>query len=168
VVSVALVRRVRSDEHELLRTTRLAALKDAPYAFGSTYAAESGRPDTEWEARARAGAEGAERATFFAAADGEIVGLVGGVRADGQREVVDLVSMWTEPAARRRGVGRALVHAVLDWARATNATAVELWVTQGNGPAQHLYESLGFRATGVTQPLPSDPAHEELRMRLDL
>ena len=41
------VRRVRAEEWERLRATRLRALADAPMAFGSTLADEQTRPDDE-------------------------------------------------------------------------------------------------------------------------
>ena len=163
-----IVRRVRRDEGDALRTTRLAALKESPYAFASSYEAEARRIDDEWTLRARLGAEGVDRVTFFALVDDRIVGLVGGFRAEGDASVVDLVSMWTSPESRRTGVGRALVSAVLDWARGASATTVALGVTQGNVPAQRLYESMGFRETGESQPLPSDRSKSELRLALDL
>jgi GNAT superfamily N-acetyltransferase len=162
------IRCVREDEGHALKTCRLAALKESPFAFGSSYEAEASRPDDEWTARARAGAAGVERITFFALMNDEIVGLVGGFRPDADGFVVELVSMWTSPDARRAGVGRALVGAVLDWAREVSARSVGLWVTLGNSPALCLYGSMGFRETGESQPLPSDPSHSEVRMTLDV
>jgi GNAT superfamily N-acetyltransferase len=151
------VRRIRPDDAALLERVRLAALLDTPSAFGSTHAAESGRPVAEWEARAAAGAKGHDRVTFFALDGDDVVGLVGGYREDG---VTHLVSMWTDPEARRTGVGRALVQAVLDWAE----DDVHLWVTRGNDAAHALYERMGFVETGDHQPLPSDPCKDEVRM----
>jgi GNAT superfamily N-acetyltransferase len=162
------VRRIRPDEGETLRTHRLAALRDTPSAFGSTYDSEVGRTLAEWTDRARLGADGRDRVTYLALLDRHVVGIVGGFRAAPDRPVVDLVSMWTAPAARRAGVGRALVASVVEWARDTGATAVELWVAHGNEPAQRLYESCGFVETGDVAPLPSDPCRDELRMRLVL
>ncbi len=159
------MRRIRPGEWVELRDTRLAALADAPSAFASTTAREAAFGDEEWRERAHAAAEGAERATFLAREGARVVGLVGGFRAgtvDGA--VVELVSMWTDPRHRRRGVGRALVRAVVDWAATTGAERVELWVTQGNAPAQQLYEAMGFVPTGDHQPLPSDPCRDERRM----
>ena len=39
------IRRVRADEAMALKAVRLAALADAPTAFGSTYADEARRPE---------------------------------------------------------------------------------------------------------------------------
>jgi GNAT superfamily N-acetyltransferase len=96
------------------------------------------------------------------------VGLVGGYRPEPDSSRVELVSTWTHPVARRAGVGRLLVDAVLDWARICGAPAVELWVTRGNLGAEKLYRAMGFVDAGDYQPLPSDPCKEELRMRVDL
>ncbi|MDW3217618.1 MAG: GNAT family N-acetyltransferase [Acidimicrobiales bacterium] len=155
------VRRIQADDVDLLRRVRLAALADTPSAFAKSYDEESGYPDEFWAERARSNASGAAHTTFFAF-DGEAcVGLVGGHAAvDGDH--VDLVSMWTDPAARGTGVGAALVVAVLDWA---DGRAVELWVTRGNDAALRLYERCGFAETGDHQPLPSDPCKDEIRMR---
>lgn len=166
--SRATVRRVRADEGQLLRDIRLAALQESPTAFGSTYEAEASRADDQWIERAQRGAAGVDRVTFFAFVNDEIVGLVGGFRPDSAGPTVDLVSMWTAPRARRLGVGRALVTAVLQWATEASATTVHLWVTRGNEPALRLYESMGFRPTGESQPLPSDPARVELAMTREL
>lgn len=57
---------------------------------------------------------------------------------------------------------------VLEWAEATGAEYVGLWVTNGNDPAQALYESVGFEKTGEYQPLSSDPCKDETRMMLRL
>jgi GNAT superfamily N-acetyltransferase len=159
------VRRVTAGDAARFREVRLAALQDAPSAFGSTYAREVGLADTEWEERVRLASAGAERAHFLAEDDGVPVGLVGVFAYGGGW---DLISMWTSPAVRRRGVGRLLVDAAVDWARSVGAGAVHLWVTAGNEPAENLYAALGFRRTGEVQPLPSDPSRDEVRMVLPL
>ncbi len=162
------VRRIRAHEGLALKEIRLAALLDAPTAFGSTHAAEAAQPDDHWESRAALGASGSQSATFFAVTDESVIGLVAGYRPDPEGSTVELVSMWVAPSHRQAGAGRQLVDAVLDWARETGASRVELWVTRGNDQAQRLYESAGFVETGEQQPLPSDPTHDELRMRHSL
>ena len=158
------VRRIRADEGAALKAVRLAALADAPAAFGSTHDREIAFTDDEWAARAAASAQGDERATFVAELDGQIVGLVGGLSDAATPGAIELVSMWTAPAIRRTGTGQLLVQAVLEWTAGGAATTVGLWVTRGNDPAQRLYESMGFSETGDYQPLPSDPCRDELRL----
>lgn len=162
------VRRITKRDAAHLKQVRLAALKDAPSAFGSSHAAEANRPEAEWVQRAVAGSRGSDRATFFAQFDDEFVGLVGGYREEPSSAIVELVSMWVAPHVRSRGVGAALVDAVRAWATETNATSISLWVTRGNTPAERLYSSKGFVATGEVQPLPSDPSKDEARMELSL
>jgi ribosomal protein S18 acetylase RimI-like enzyme len=162
------ISRITPDDGPELRAVRLTALADAPFAFGATLAEEAARSDAEWSDRARWGAAGAERITVLARWEQRVVGIAGGYREQAGADEVHLVSMWTAPEARRSGLGRRLVNAVIDWAADTGASAVGLWVTRGNAPAQLLYESMGFVETGEYQPLPSDPCADELRMILQL
>lgn len=53
-------------------------------------------------------------------------------------------------AARRQGIGRALLQDLESWAADHDAHAIRLNMHAGNTPAQHLYESLGYRQTWVT------------------
>ena len=165
---VPTIRRVAPADWEVLKAVRLAALLDSPSAFGSTYASEAARPQSYWEDRAASAASGYQRALFLALDGAEVVGLAGGYGEDPRDPSVDLVSMWTAPAARRSGVARRLVAAVVEWACEAGANKVNLWVTRGNEPASRLYESLGFEPTGDYQPLPSDPCKDEVRMELRL
>ena len=55
-----------------------------------------------------------------------------------------IVSMWTEPAHRRHGLGRRIVEAILAWGRANGVTRFTLHASQYGQP---LYEQYGFRAT---------------------
>jgi ribosomal protein S18 acetylase RimI-like enzyme len=167
VVHVA-VRRVRPSDAAALKEIRLAALLEAPFAFGSTHAAEVSSTDERWLHRATLGSSGSDSANFLAWTDVGPVGLVGGYRREPSTDDVELVSMWAAPEARRSGVGQLLVKAVIEWAVETDATSIGLWVTGANEPAQRLYESMGFDVTGEHQPLPSDPCKDEVRMRLGL
>jgi GNAT superfamily N-acetyltransferase len=156
------VRAVEIGDWELLRDVRLTALQEAPLAFGSTYAREAPFTEEQWRGRI------SERpVTFFAyAADlAEPAGLAGVYEEDG---AADLVSMWVRPGARGRGVGQALVAAAAGWARDHGHDTLHLWVTESNESARRLYERCGFAATGQRQPLPSNAALTEMRMRLPL
>jgi len=156
------VREVVPDEWQALRDIRLAALTDAPSAFGSTYAREAPFAEDQWRTRTTCGGRGA---MFFAELPEltEPAGIAGAlVQDDG---TVEVVSMWVRPNARGHKVGEALITAVAEWARSRDHDALYLWVTESNAAARRLYERCGFTATGERQPLPSDSALPEIRMR---
>ena len=162
------LRRVRPGEGGRLREIRLRALSEAPGAFGSTFAAESDRPDDDWDRAATARSAGKAEATFVAEVGGNWVGLAGGYRLSDQPGTVRLFSMWVAPETRGLGTGRRLVDAVLVWARAAGARAVDLWVTLDNDTALSLYRRAGFLPTDECRPLPSDPSRQIQRMMLVL
>jgi ribosomal protein S18 acetylase RimI-like enzyme len=102
-------------------------------------------------------------AAFDAA--GEVIGMAVVVTAD----PVSLDQLYVVPAHWRRGVGRALVAAVAEHARAAAATRVGAWVLSGNAGARAFYTAVGFRETGehrLTGVL--DVELEERRLLLNL
>ena len=171
---VVMTREVSPDDWETVRDVRLTALREAPDAFGSTYAREAAFTEERW--RARFGPRSVTYLAYLADAAGqadpadpadaaEPAGIAGVLEEDGATE---LVSMWVRPSARGRRAGEALVAACAGWARARGHDELFLWVTESNASARRLYERCGFSATGERQPLPSDPSLAEIRMRRDL
>jgi mycothiol synthase len=65
----------------------------------------------------------------------------------------ELAYLGIVPAYRRRGLARTLLLHALDALRSQPATAVVLSVDVRNGPAQRLYESLGFVAIETSEVL---------------
>ena len=63
-------------------------------------------------------------------------------------ESIPELSIGVRPAARRAGVGTALLTALLELARAEGYPSVSLSVEPDN-PARSLYERLGFRRVGT-------------------
>jgi ribosomal protein S18 acetylase RimI-like enzyme len=160
---MVMVRLVDADEWELARDVRLAALREAPSAFGSSYAREAPFTREQWRGRLSS-----DRSVTFLAElpdRDEPAGLAGVYEEGG---IADLMAMWVRPTARGRGVGEALVEAAADWAKARDHDTLYLWVTETNGAARRLYERCGFTPTGERQPLPSDPSLPEIRMRRGL
>ena len=153
------VRAIDASAWGTMRDVRLAALRDAPQAFGSSYRREIGFCREDWLARIANGANFLAYAAEFGPAP---AGLVGGFVP--QPGIAELVSMWVHPRARGLGVGRALVAAVIRWAAAEGHPSVHLWVTETNEPARRLYERCGFTLTGERQPLPSHPEQAEIGM----
>jgi ribosomal protein S18 acetylase RimI-like enzyme len=74
-----------------------------------------------------------------------------------------LISMWTAPTHRQRGIGRLFVNNVFNWARGRQARILQLMVTS-NEPAIRFYQRPGFARTGRTEPHPNDPAVIECEM----
>ena len=60
----------------------------------------------------------------------------------------EILTLAVHPAARRRGLGRALLDTALDEAAAAGASAMLLEVSDINSAARMLYESSGFTAVG--------------------
>lgn len=138
---------------------RLNALQEAPYAFGSTYAAERDSPERRWRQAL------VDRARFVAEEDGVAAGTVSGGDGD-TGGLAAMTAMWVDPRFRRRGVGDLLVKTVVDWARATGYVEMFLWVTDGNDAAERLYARNGFTRTGAAQDV--RPGHLEYEMALRL
>jgi ribosomal protein S18 acetylase RimI-like enzyme len=154
---------VRAENVQVFKEVRLRALEDSPSAFGSTYATEAQLTDREWLARALRW-NGESGIGYLAMEDGAAFGIAGAFldQEDGAR--AHLVSMWTAPTHRQRGVGRLLVDGVVDWARLRGARTVRLMVTSNNETAILFYRRLGFVMTGRTEPYPNDPALIEHEM----
>jgi RimJ/RimL family protein N-acetyltransferase len=152
------IRRLVAGDGPRLRGIRLRATSDSPTAFGSTVADTEAMPAEEWERRATRSEEGVGSAFFVAEVDGAWVGIAGGFfDPDEDPDAPNLVSMWVDPAHRGNGLSRTLSNEVIDWARERGSLRISTEVTAGNTPARALYESLGFRPTGRTRPLPSFP-----------
>jgi ribosomal protein S18 acetylase RimI-like enzyme len=139
------------------RQLRLQALTEAPAAFGSTLAEWTGAGDTEARWRGRLASV---PVNLVARLDGKAAGMVSATSPNG--DAVELISMWVAPKARGRGVGAALIHAVVDWARHQHVAQVVLDVREGNEPAIRLYEREGFVDVG-SSPF-SDAGAPERRM----
>jgi GNAT superfamily N-acetyltransferase len=132
----------------VFREVRLAALKEAPYAFGSRFEAEVGASEESWRKRISGWAR------FAAEVDGQVAGTVG-VGPGEFTGTAALTSLWVDPRFRGRGLGTALIEAVVQWARERDLSQILLWVTEGNHHAETLYLRNGFVRTGdeIDEPL---------------
>ena len=158
------IRRVTADEWREYRDIRLAALRDTPDAFGSTYGESATRPDEWWIERTWLSAESDQQALFLAW-DEKPIGLAGTFFDDPDWVVI---AMWVDPARRGQGLGRRLLDAVVEFQRAHGATESVLGVVDGNDAARALYERYGFRDNGVANALrPGEPLIvREMRLTL--
>lgn len=157
----ATVRRAVVGDEAILRDLRLQALTDAPEAFGSTYERELARTPEDWRRWISPGV------TFIFEDDHGPRGLIAGGHDPTETSIVYLMAMWVHPDARGAGAADALVTAVIDWAQAEGAAAVQLDVIDTNQRARRLYERHGFHLTGQ-QRLRERDGLVELRMELAL
>jgi GNAT superfamily N-acetyltransferase len=100
--------------------------------------------------------------------DGRVVGGVGvhlkpqlpRISPDGKSvstaRVPLVVNVYTEPDARRRGVARELMRALMDWAKIEGCDRVLLHASDMGRP---LYASLGFEDSNEMRWLPFDGSH---------
>jgi GNAT superfamily N-acetyltransferase len=153
------VRAIDASTWRTMRDVRLAALQDAPHAFGSSYEREISFSQDDWLRRI---SQGANFLAYTGGSGSAAVGIVGAFEP--LPHTVELVSMWVRPQARGQGVGRALVETILQWAHNEGHNFVHLWVTETNDPARCLYERCGFALTGERKPLPSHPEYAEVAM----
>ncbi|MBA2699529.1 MAG: GNAT family N-acetyltransferase [Nocardioidaceae bacterium] len=147
-----------------LRQVRLAALADAPEAFGSTLARERDLQESDWRARL----EPWHGPKLLATEDDTIAGMVGSFTDPAHDDVVHLVSMWVAPAYRGSGVAQLLLDGFVEDARDEGRHAVRLTVVETNQPARRLYRRNGFVETGETEPYPNREGVREIVMVLQL
>lgn len=156
------LRELFEDEWLDWRALRLAALAEAPEAFGSTVSDWSGPLDTEerWRARLRDVAH-----NVVAEVDGSPVGMVSGIEP--HEGAAELISLWVAPSARGLGVGDALIEDVVGWARAHGASTLLLDVRDGNDVAIALYVRHGFCDVGATPDDAGEPPERRMTRPLE-
>ena len=133
------IRRLETSDAGLYRDIRLEALKQNPEAFGSTFEKENAQPLSWFEAAIG-------RSDIFGAfVDGTLAGIAGYVARESSKQAHKalLWGMYVRSTARKSGLGKRLVAAVLDHARG-RVEMVQLTVVSENEDARRLYNALGF------------------------
>jgi len=154
------VRALGGDDWPAYRDIRLAALRDAPDAFVSTYEQESAFDESLWRTRL------ARSARLLASLDGAAVGIVSVGQAE--PDVAELFGMWVVPNVRGVGVAWRLTQASSEHARGEGRRALQAWVSTDNGRAVAFFSSYGFRPTDNRRPMTTDADVEEMAMTLPL
>ena len=160
------IRELGVDDAHAFQAFRLAALRDCPSAFASSYEEEIETPIAVVAGRLAASAD---RCVFGAWVESDLVGMLGLAREE-TRKLAHKAFIWgvyVAPSARRRGVGRQLLDCALSRAVAmTGVRQVNLGVNAANVEAIALYESVGFVPFGVERGfmLLNGQLHDEIHM----
>ena len=163
------VRRFQPDEWPLYRALRLAALRDAPDAFGSTLAREEAFPEIEWITRLATGAASPLNCPLVAEDDAQRAVGLAWVRIEAEDpSAATLYQVWVDPEARRQRIGAAMLEAAVRWARDAGASALKLHVALGPDSALEFYRSAGFVESGARSPLRPGSERVQVPMQLSL
>ncbi len=147
------MRALGGDDWPTYRRLRLAALRDAPEAFVSSYEQEEAYDEAFWRLRM------ARSARLVATVD-DTDGTTGalGIVSVGQAsepDVAELFGLWVDPEQRGAGVAMKLVEAAARQARDDGRRAIKLWVATDNGRAVAFFSSAGFRPADERRPTPT-------------
>lgn len=145
--AIPLIRRVVPDDAEAI--ARIYAEPEVQgnllqMPFPSTHALREVL--VEWQARGRSDIH------LVAERDGAVVALAGldAVATQLRRRHVMALGMAVARAAQGQGVGKALMHSLMDWAdRWAQVLRIELSVYTDNAAAISLYQRFGFRIEGT-------------------
>jgi GNAT superfamily N-acetyltransferase len=148
------LRRLASGEVDLHRDLRLRALRDVPDSFGDTFAQAASQPRSYWEDLTRSVTEPARNLMFLACRGADVLGSTYGLLDRERADTGRVGGMWVDPAWRRHGVGRALLEAVLHWARERGFRRLGLWAAAHNPAAIALYARAGFEVNGGASTAP--------------
>jgi ribosomal protein S18 acetylase RimI-like enzyme len=139
-----MIERVLEADWQAWRDARLEAVRLHPEAFGGSFEEERERSEEHWRL-------GLRRVTSLAYREG---GAISGIAvyvqntAAKMRHRANMYSMYVRAHARGKGVGAALVRAVLEEARG-KALQVHCTVVTSNDRARRLYERHGFTIYGT-------------------
>ena len=154
------IRPTTASDWPALKAARLAALLDAPTAFGASHASAARFTDADWQQRA---INTAQR-TFFLAFDGDLaIGLAAQVVAgDGD---CHLIALWVAQPYRGMDVAAGLVAAVKQCAVKNGHARLVLDVAPENARAAAFYQKQGFVFLPQWEALESHPHIQVQKMQ---
>jgi ribosomal protein S18 acetylase RimI-like enzyme len=152
VETETIIRRTKEEDWESLKAIRLAALIDAPMAFGVSHATALTYTDSQWRERAA----GRGQALFILAfSNNTVVGIVGCVLSSCSE--FNLIAMWVAPPLRGTAAAAKLVGAVKAEAVLQGHSRIVLDVAPSNLRAVSFYQKEGFVFLPEWESLESHP-----------
>jgi RimJ/RimL family protein N-acetyltransferase len=159
MIESMIIRPTTEHDWAALKAVRLAALLDAPTAFGVSHQTAAAYSEAQWRERA-AGAAGP--GFWLAHKDDAPVGMIGGgVDRHGH---YNLIGMWVVAPHRGSGAAQALVDAVKTRALALGHRRIVLDVAPQNERAARFYLRQGFVFIDEWEPLASHPEIQVQKM----
>lgn len=146
------IRATEERDWKILKEIRLAALLDAPTAFGVSYQTAINNSNEQWKQRA---SSQTLPKFWLAFNEDRAVGMIGaGVDTT---ERYNLIAMWVEPESRGFGVAESLVNTVKSDSIGRGFNQVFLDVSPNNLPATRFYRKHDFFFIDEVKPLASHP-----------
>lgn len=145
------LRALTPDDAAIYWALRLRALRDEPDAFGSSYEDAKDRPLEKVAEQLRGSADAF---TLGAFENGSLVGTITFHRPTGMKErhTANIFGMYVAPEAQGRGVGGALLDALLTRARMLEGLEqIYLGVVTTQAAARALYRSRGFEVYALVR-----------------
>jgi len=119
-----------------------------------------------WSKKTFESAFAADTVSFFAAVeDGALLGYACLMAVPPEGELMNIA---VDDAYRGRGIGSALMEAVLEKASALGTESVYLEVRESNAAARHLYEKYGFSVIGRRRNYYRKPVEDAILMAAGL
>lgn len=150
----ARITRLTESDWQQFAELRLRALADTFGTADEQYLLEARFAPDDWRRRLR------DHAQFMVVLGAEAVGMVAVYQESAETAYV--YSLWLDPAARGRGLGRLLVAAAVGWAQRRGVRTATLRMAPDNTTARRVYEDLGFSE------VPTGGAAGEVVMRLTI
>ncbi|MGG1662575.1 N-acetyltransferase family protein [Brevibacillus sp. NRS-1366] len=145
------IRVLRAEDKEEYARMRLESLRESPDSFGSTY--EEVLRDKNFDAQIAKRVQPADDDfTLGAFEDGKLVSMATLERLSRRktRHSADVLSVYTSPDYRGRGISRALLSKLIAMVKErTDIEQLKLKVVTENHGAYQLYRSLGFEVYGT-------------------
>ena len=102
---------------------------------------------------------------LVAEVDGAVAGYIG---SQSVLDAADMMNLAVSPDYRRKGIGQALVNALVEHLKQNNVIALLLEVRVSNAPAIALYESMGFEQIGLRPKYYHNPREDAFILRKEL
>eukprot|EP00008_Paramoeba_atlantica_P010072 CAMPEP_0201483700 /NCGR_PEP_ID=MMETSP0151_2-20130828/7903_1 /ASSEMBLY_ACC=CAM_ASM_000257 /TAXON_ID=200890 /ORGANISM="Paramoeba atlantica, Strain 621/1 / CCAP 1560/9" /LENGTH=175 /DNA_ID=CAMNT_0047866977 /DNA_START=25 /DNA_END=552 /DNA_ORIENTATION=- len=169
------IRRLKKGEAGLYKRVRLAALKEAPFAFGSTFEGALQKSEEAWIRQADEASEGSDRAIFVVVDEEKkdfFVGLTALYRSpqtqeeeeeEGKKKKMgEILQVWVHPEYRGKKVAMDLMNHVFQWGKENHFRRIIANVSKTNLRAIGFYEKFGFQ---YTDEFPADGPDEFLLIK---